>query len=351
METKELTIEELKTTIKDTIKESELIKEMDDLKKSMDDIKSSKAVTKEEKAEKAAEFIRELVSDKLTAEKKTITTDTASFGYTCPVELEQAVHEKKDKIAKIRKNAFVFNLAGKYQLPLEGEGVTAYWITTEADSDLTQSNPTINKTDMDDYYLASRVRVPYKLLNTSAINIVDYISSLSARALVRQEESAFVDGDGSGKPTGIRQASIDSIAQSGADLGYDDLVDLFYSVPEQYRQNGKWLASTKAIKAIRKVKDADNMPVFDIKDQTIFGKELLEVTDIPENLGVGEDETEIYFGDLKEYWIKDGVSMLAEKRQVPGRLQVDLFLYQSVDGILVTTDAWRKMTGVKRTSS
>ena len=93
------------------------------------------------------------------------------------------------------------------------------------------------------------------------------------------------------------------------------------------------------------------MPVFDIKDQTIFGKELLEVTDIPENLGVGEDETEIYFGDLKEYWIKDGVSMLAEKRQVPGRLQVDLFLYQSVDGILVTTDAWRKMTGVKRTSS
>ena len=163
-----------------------MIKEMDDLKKSMDDIKSSKAVTKEEKAEKAAEFIRELVSDKLTAEKKTITTDTGSFGYTCPVELEQAVHEKKDKIAKIRKNAFVFNLAGKYQLPLEGEGVTAYWITTEADSDLTQSNPTINKTDMDDYYLASRVRVPYKLLNTSAINIVDYISNLSARALVRQ---------------------------------------------------------------------------------------------------------------------------------------------------------------------
>ena len=42
------------------------------------------------------------------------------------------------------------------------------------------------KKDLDDYYLAARVRVPYKLLDTSAINLVNYIATLSSRALLRE---------------------------------------------------------------------------------------------------------------------------------------------------------------------
>ena len=349
---KELTEEEFKSTIAETIKESALSKTIEDVKKSVKDLNDNREVSEDEKMEKAAIFVKKLLNPKkfgnfTEEEVKTITTDSGSFGYTVPTELAKAVAVKKDKIAKIRARAFVFKMAGKFQLPYEGTGVTSYWVTTEADTDITESDPTVTKKDLDDYYLVSRVRVPYKLLDTAAINIVNYISQLAGRSLASTEESAFVAGDGSGKPTGIRQATISSAAQAGANLAYDDLVDLYYDVPEQYRANASFLTSPAGMKLIRKLKDTNGLPVFNVNDNTIFGRPLLESTDIPSNLGSGTDETEIYFGDLKEYWIKDGQTAKADSKKVPARLQVDLYLYEAVDGVVVNTDAFRKLTGVK----
>ncbi len=344
----ELTLEELKDVIGETIKESEIVKSVEEVKAAVEVLKSSKSVaSEEEKNEKAAQFIKDLVFEKLPLEKKTITSNTGSFGYTIPTELADAIYEKKDKIAKIRANAFSFKLDGPFQLPVESTGIDAYWITTEADTDITESNPTITKKDLVDNYLAARIRVPYKLMNTSAFDIVNYVSKLASRALTSKEETAFVAGSGSGEPSGIRTASITGIPQRGDNLSYDDLVELFYSVPEQYRANGKFLASTGAIKLIRKLKDTQNLPIFNPMDQTIFVKALLECTDIPEKLGSGLNTTEIYFGDLEDYWIKDGQSLLAETRPVPGRLQADVIVYQSTDGVLVNPDSFRKLIGVK----
>ena len=345
MDKKELTMEELKSTIAETVNESELSNEVKALKDEMTAMKSSKSLNADERAEKSAEFVRDLVNGKL--EKKTIGSATGSFGYAIPTELANAIHEKKDKIAKIRKYAFVFAMDGKFDLPVEATGVTAYWVTTEADADITESNPTLTKKSLDDFYLAARVRVPYKLMNSTPISIENYVSNLAARALRGTEETAFIAGDGDGKPTGIRVATITAVPQAGANFAYDDIVNLFYAVPEQYRANGSWLVSNAAIKLIMKLKDENKQPIFDKTSQTIFNRPLLECADIPSNLGSGQNETEIYFGDLSEYWIKDGESMMSEVRQVPGRLQVDVIVYQAVDGVLVNADAFRKTTGVK----
>jgi HK97 family phage major capsid protein len=343
---KELTLDELKGIIVEVVGESEMAKGLEAIKSQMSKLSTKGEPDAEGQAEESAKFVKDLCEGKIQADKKTIGVGDGSFGYTVPTTLAKAVHEKKDKIAKIRKNAFVFQLDGKFQLPIEGTGITAYWVDTEADADITESNPTSNSVTLDDNYLAVRVRVPYKLLATSNVNITEYVSRLSARALTKYEETAFVAGDGTGEPTGIRNASI-SYIDSDATVSYDNFVDLFYSVPEQYRMNGKWLMSTGAIKLARKLKDLNKLPIFDVRDNTIFGKEVLECVDIPENLGTSANETEIYFGDLSEYWIKDGTQMLAETRAVPGRLQVDMFMYESVDGAVVNADAFRKIRGVK----
>lgn len=345
-EKKEMSEAELKALISESIAESDMAKGLDAIKTQVNALSVKGEDDPEAKAEEASLFIKDLCSGNIQAEKKTISTASGSFGYTVPTTLANAVHEKKDKIAKIRKNAFVFQMDGKFQLPTEGTGATAYWIDTETDADITESNPTTPKKDLDDNYLAVRVRVPYKLLATSNVNITEYVSRLASRAIVSAEETAFVSGDGTGEPTGIRNASI-SYIDSDASLSYNNLVDLYYSVPEQYRMNGKWLMSTKAIKLARKLKDLNNLPIFDVRDNTIFGKEVLECVDIADNLGTSANETEIYFGDLSEYWIKDGTQMLAETRSVQGRLQVDMFMYESVDGCVVNTDAFRKLRGVK----
>lgn len=346
-EEKEMTLEELKGLITEVVGESEMAKGLEAVKGRLDQMTSKGENDPEAKAQEAAEFIKSLVKGDLNAEKKTISSADGSFGYTVPTTLATSVHEAKDKIAKIRANAFVFQMDGKFQLPIEGTGATAYWIDSEADTDITESNPTTTKKELDDNYLAVRVRVPYKLMKTSNVNITEYISRLSARAIVRAEETSFVNGTGTSEPSGLTVATITAVPQAGASFTYDDLVNLYYSVPEQYRQNGKWGMSTKAVKLCRKLKDNNGLPIFDVRDNTIFNKEVLEMSDIAENGGTGEDETTIFFGDFSEYWIKDGTQMLAETRTVQGRLQVDMYLYESLDGAVVNTNAFRKLTGVK----
>lgn len=347
---KEMTMDELKTVVGEAVQESELSKKVTQLESEIKSLATRSVQTVAERAEKSAKFVKSLIetlNGKFDAELKTITTNSNSFGYSIPTELASAIHEKKDKIAKIRSVAFVFQMDGKFDLPVEGTGVTAYWVTTEADSDLTESNPTVTKKSMDDFYLAARVRVPYKLMNSTPISIEGYVSNLASRALRNAEETAFITGDGDGKPTGIRTASITGTAQAGANLAYDDIVNLHYSLPEQYRANGVYLASTMAIKLLMKLKDDNEMPIFDPTSGKLFGRPLLECTDIPENLGSSTNTTEIYFGDFQEYWVKDGENMFSEVRKVDGRLQVDVIVYEAVDGCVVNTDAFRKLTAVK----
>jgi len=343
----ELDEKQLKEVINAGINESDLAKDVEALKTGIAGLQAHNTSNDvEARAEISKKFVKDLIEGN-DAELKTIGTGDASFGYSVPTELANAVHEKKDKIAKIRGKAFVFRMAGKFDLPTEGTAVTAYWVTTEADADITESNPTLSKSSLDDWYLASRVRIPYKLISTSGVNVENYVSSLASRALVSTEETAFVGGDGSSKPTGFRQASVDTIAQAGSALVYDDVVNLVFSLDEQYRDGATILTGTLGVKALLKIKDDNGVPIFQYGGK-LFGKyDVLEVTDIPENLGTSADTTEMWIADLKEYWIKDGESMLAETRKVEGRLQVDMYLYEAVDGVVVNTDAFKKMTGVK----
>lgn len=343
-EIKEITMDELKGIMADSVKEaiptlkSEILAEVKSGLK--DEVKTD---SEEDKVEKAAEFVKGVVNG--TLEKKAVDSTNDSFGYTVPTELSNFILTAKDKIAKIRKLAFVFSMSGNFQLPVEGTGVTAYWVTENEEID--ESNPAVTKKNLVDHYLAARVLIPRQLLNTSAYNIINYIGELCARKLRDTEETAFVAGDGDGKPTGLRSASISSIAQAGATLVNADLIKLFYELPEQYRENAVFLSSAQGVKAILNANQDVKQPIFDYRDQKLMNKNVLECSDIPANLGSGSDTTEIYFGDMWYYWIKDGENMFVDTDKVISKLQVELVVAQAVDGVYTLPAACRKMTGVK----
>jgi len=343
-EIKEITMDELKGIMADSVKEaipalkSEILSEV---KAGLKD--EAKDDSKDDDVEKSAQFIKDLCTGNL--ERKAVDSTSSSFGYTVPTELASFILTAKDKIAKIRKLAFVFSMSGNFQLPTEGTGVTAYWV---GENDLiTESNPTIGKKDLVDYYLAARVLIPRKLINTSAYNIVNFIGELCARKLRDTEETAFVAGDGNSKPTGLRLASISSIPQASTALTYDDIVNLFYLLPEQYRDGAVFITSAKGMKALRTIVDKNGVPIFDLRDQKVFGRPVVESADIPENLGSGADTTEIYFGDMWYYWIKDGENMFVDTDKVLSKLQIELVVAQAVDGVYTLPAACKKMTGVK----
>lgn len=279
---------------------------------------------------------------------KAIDATSGSFGTVVPTELYDEIVAQTLRWQIVRQYAFVFNLTGKLDVPTQGTGVTGYWVSENAP--VTESNPTTGKISLDDNGVAALIKVSWKLLRTSPQNITKFVSTLAARAITDKEESAFINGDGAGKPLGIRQTSgMIAASQAGTDLLYDDVLDLYFSLPAQYRRSAQFITSPKGAQLIHGLKDNQGRPIFqpNIPLDQLMGKPLLESQDIPANLGSGTNETEIFFGDLFNYWIKDGSQLEMATQDQIENLQTKIVIYKYVDGKLTFPAAFVKMTGVK----
>ena len=344
----EITEDQLKAMFADALKE--LVPSLkDELKNELKPAISpeNQEKTAVEKQEEVRDFIEAVVNkdhNKL-VEMKAVSSVTGSFGYTIPTELAGKIMEYKDKICKMRRLAFVFPFTGPLQIPVEGTGVTSYWV--DENTEITESNPTILKKDMADYYMATRVLIPRQLIRKSAFNVIEYIARLSSRSIVKTEETAFVAGDGSSKPTGLRQASVTAVPQAGTNVVYNDIINLVYTVKEQYRENCVLMTSTAGIKKLKSLNDSDGRPLLDLKARTFGDYPLIESEDIPSNLGSGGDETEIWFFDPSYYWIKDSEDMFMDTDKKISTLQTELVVAEAIDGLFTLTEAAAKLTGVK----
>lgn len=301
--------------------------------------------------EEAAEYVKRKVlpSDRLQEYGvKAIDSSSGSFGAVVPTELYNAILEQSKRWAVIRKYAFVFQMSGKLDLPQEGTLVTGYWVAENAP--VTESDPIVGKTSFDDNGVAALIYIPWKLMRTSAQNIISFVSQLAGKAITDKEESAFVNGDGSGKPLGLRQTSgITAVPQAGSTFAYEDIVNLYFSLPVGYRQNAQFLTSAKGAQLLTTLKDENSRPLFTPGQplDSLFNKPLVESEDIPADLGTGTDETEIWFGDLFNYWIKDGSELEMATQDKIENLQTKVVVYKFVDGRVVNKAAFRKLTGVK----
>ena len=334
---KEVSVKGLKTIVNKVV--SENMKSIEEtISAKFANIKTQEN-TKENGVKESAEFLKALCLG-----NKAINGTVGSFGYSVPTTLANMIQEGLDKEAVMRKYCFTFRMAGNYQLPQDGTGVTSYWVAQN--EEITESSPTIGKTDLVDLYLATRVLIPRGLLNSTPMNLTNYITNLCVRSITIEEETSFVAGAGTTEPTGLRSADVDSIAQASTGLAYKDMINLMYSLKRQYRKSAVFLTSTNGVKALMNVLDENNRPIFDPTNNTVLGKPLIESEDIPSTLGSSADATEIWFGDLSYYYIKDGEEMFMESIKVPSKLQTEIVLAKAVDGVYTLDEAMKKMTAV-----
>ena len=334
---KEVSVKGLKTIVNKVV--SENMKSIEEtISAKFANIKTQEN-TKENGVKESAEFLKALCLG-----NKAINGTVGSFGYSVPTTLANMIQEGLDKEAVMRKYCFTFRMAGNYQLPQDGTGVTSYWVAQN--EEITESSPTIGKTDLVDLYLATRVLIPRGLLNSTPMNLTNYITNLCVRSITIEEETSFVAGAGTTEPTGLRSADVDSIAQASTGLAYKDMINLMYSLKRQYRKSAVFLTSTNGVKALMNVLDENKRPIFDPTNNTVLGKPLIETEDIPSTLGSSADATEILFGDLSYYYIKDGEEMFMESIKVPSKLQTEIVLAKAVDGVYTLDEAMKKMTAV-----
>lgn len=176
----------------------------------------------------------------------------------------------------------------------------------------------------------------------SAFNLENYIITMFGKALANAEEDAFLNGDGTGKPTGIFAATGGGNVQNSltAALKSDDLLDFVYGLKRPYRKNASFIMNDATLASIRKLKDNNGAYIWQPSYQA---GEPDRVLGYAVNTSAYAPKNAISFGDYSYYNIGDrGTRSFAELRELfAGNGMVGFVAKERVDGKLVLPKQYR----------
>ena len=270
----------------------------------------------------------------------------AEGGYLVPDEFEHTLLQGLNSACIIRKYAHCITTSnGLHKIPVVTSHGTASWMDEEGAYQ--ESDEVFGQVNLDAHKVGTLIKVSEELLQDSAFDLEGYLYSEFVRRIGAAEESAFLTGNGSSKPTGLLHttggAEIGVNAAGAAAVTADELIDLFYSLKSPYRENAVWILNDSTVKAIRKLKKGDGEYLWQpaIKDgqvNTILGRPYFTASAMPE---MTAESKPILFGDLNYYWIGDrqGIGFKRLNELYAGSGQVGFLASKRLDGKLVLPEA------------
>jgi HK97 family phage major capsid protein len=144
-------------------------------------------------------------------------------------------------------------------------------------------------------------------LQDSAIDLESFIGGALGERIARILNTHFTTGDNSSKPQGITASGAGVTAAAVAAITYSELLDLQHSVDPSYRGNAKFMMHDTTFKAVRKLVDDQNRPIFqpDISAAspgTLLGSPIVINQDCAT---LAASAKAIFFGDFSKYIIRD----------------------------------------------
>lgn len=271
-------------------------------------------------------------------------------GYLVPDEFEQTLVGALEEENFFRSIATVIQTSsGDRKIPVVASKGEAAWIDEEGA--FVESDETFGQVSIGAYKVGTMIKVSDELLNDSAFNLEAYISKEFGRRIGAKEEEAFFVGNGTGKPTGIFNATggaSDGTKTSTAAISFDDVMDLFYSVKSPYRKKAVWVLNDTTVKALRKLKDNNGNYIWQPSVQAgqpdmILNRPYHTSAFVPE---IAAGRKVMAFGDFSYYWIADrqGRSFKRLNELYAANGQVGFLASQRVDGKLILAEAVKTMT-------
>jgi HK97 family phage major capsid protein len=267
-------------------------------------------------------------------------------GYLVPDEFERTLIEALQEENMFRQLAKVIaTSSGDKKIPVAASKGEASWV--EEEGPIPESDDAFGQVSIGAFKLATMIKVSEELLNDSVFNLESYIAKEFARRIGAKEEEAFFIGDGTGKPTGIFNATGGAtlgITTAGATaITIDEVIDLFYSLKSPYRKNAVFVMNDATVKAIRKLKDGSGQYIWQPSLQasqpdTILNRPVKTSTYVP---NIAASAKTIAFGDFGYYWVADrqGRSFQRLNELFAATGQVGFKATQRVDGKLILTEA------------
>lgn len=276
----------------------------------------------------------------------------AEGGFLVPTVLYNTIVPLLEEEAVFRSRAFIIDMTGMKTNQLNIDGIATKPVVSWGSENAAKatSSATFNQIGLTPYLAAAIVPLSKQLRDDSPFNVVQIVSKLLAEALAKLEDAAFMNGNGTGRPTGINNYTFTGPNAGGA-LSYDHILAAYWRLPSPFRSKASWIMNSRTIEAISTLKDSNNRHL--LLDSGILtepgipalkGRPVLEQNDCP--------SASIFFGDISAYWIGLKLPLtidIADQAVVAGvslweRNLIAVRIEERIDGELTTTRAFTEIT-------
>lgn len=261
----------------------------------------------------------------------------ADGGYLVPEEYDNRLIQTLNGENIMRSLANIITTSGDHKINIAATNPAAAWI--EEGGQLTFGEATFKQVLLDAHKLHVAIKVTEELLYDSAFNLEDYILEQFGKALANAEEDAFLNGDGTGKPTGIfHETNGGTHLTEVTAFKSDDIINLIHALKRPYRKNAAFIMNDKLIATVRKLKDGNGaymwQPSYQVGEpDTLLG--------YPVYTSAFSPEGKIAFGDFSYYNIGDrGTRSFKQLTELfAGNGMIGFVAKERVDGKLILPEA------------
>jgi HK97 family phage major capsid protein len=248
-------------------------------------------------------------------------------GYLVPQVLEGRIRSVARDSSNIRTIADVQSITGgSLDIFLDPDDIGSAWVG-EMGARPETTAPNLKRITIPVHEIYAMPKATQTLLDDSAVNIEEWVSTRVADVLGRQENAAFVNGNGVAKPRGfLTYTTVAEASWAWEKIGYiatgqatfdaaspaDDLIDLVYSLKTEYRANASWVMNSATAGIVRKMKDAEERYIWQQslaagQPNLLLGFPVVMAEDMPD---LGDGNFPIAFGDFRRgYTIVDRIGI------------------------------------------
>lgn len=328
--------------------------EMTDEQKDKAAVQSYKAATRDfmrkgiEVPKEQKEFLRKAMSI-ISDEDGGFFVDPETNG-----RIESTIYES----SPVRQLSEVISISSnEYKFLYDQDEASASWVGETATRSETNT-PVLKEITIPVHEMYAKPKATQQLLDDAAVNLEAWLSGKVSDKFARSEASAFISGNGSGKPKGILAYGVDNTVgfnqvevkrtASATAIAGDDLIGVQHLLKEGYQRNASWLINRLIISEIRKLKDSVSGQYLwqpGLREGTpnvLLGRPVYMASDLDSTVAI--DKYTAIYGDFKAgYLVVDRVGIRVLRDPFSSKPYVEFYTTKRVGGGVKNFEALKIM--------
>jgi HK97 family phage major capsid protein len=276
----------------------------------------------------------------------------ANGGYLVPNQMADLIVQIVNESSPMRKLATVETISSDSLDIIEDvTDMDAAWGDETTVRSAETTSATLGRNTIDTFELYAQPQATQKLVDDASINIEEWVARKVADKMARLEATAFISGNGTSQPKGILTytagVSFGQIQQVNtgvsAAITADSLINLFYTLKDDYARNATFLMHRTTAQAVRLLKEATtNQYLWQPglaagTPDSLMGVPVALAADMPVPAA---SSLSIAVGDFKRaYLIVDRIGIRTLRDPFTSKPFVKFYTTKRVGGEVVNTDA------------